>query len=140
MFNSVRLRSSAEFRIIYSSGRRFDGRLMAVFVRPNQLERHRLGVTASRKFSPHAVVRNRAKRLLREAFHKSGASFAGLLTTYDWVLNAKYSLLQSTFEALLRDFQEVISRVSAGEMRSLPLVCDSAQIVAESLNKSEGVQ
>lgn len=39
-----------------------------MYICPNSLGHPRLGIAISRKCAPHAVTRNRAKRIIREAF------------------------------------------------------------------------
>ena len=106
------MRKSAEFRVVYESGRRYDGLFLTAFVRPNLCGQHRLGITASRKVARDAVGRNRVKRLLRETFRLSKASLGDLPATYDWVLNAKRSLLEAKLAAPLEDFQRIVKRVA----------------------------
>ncbi len=112
---SSRLRNAAEFRSIYNTGRRYDGSLMTAFLRPNGLKGQRLGITASRKMARSAVERNRAKRLLREAFRLSSAELKELRANYDWVLNARRSLLKVKVSVPLKEFQAIIARVSRDE-------------------------
>lgn len=107
-----KLRKSAEFRSVYEGGKRFDGRLMTAFVRHNELDGHRLGITASKRVARRAVDRNRMKRLLREMFRLSGATLQGLELPYDWVLNAKRSLLKVKLADSLADFQRIVAAVA----------------------------
>ncbi len=105
---------------MYATGRRYDGRLMTAFVHPNDLQHHRLGVTASRKATGNAVERNRAKRLLREAFRLSSRELDGLKLKYDWVLNARRSLLSVKVAAPLEEFHRIIQRAASDESRNQP--------------------
>ena len=115
MSKQAHLRASAEFRRVYASGRRYDGRLMTAFIQPNDLPHHRLGVTASRKATGNSVERNRAKRLLRETFRLSSPALESLKLKYDWVLNAKRSLLQVKVSAPLEEFQRIMARAASDE-------------------------
>jgi hypothetical protein len=56
--------------------------------------------------------------LLRELFRRSGAELMGLQQTYDWVLNAKRSLLVSDEEHRFREFRRIIAQVTQAERRS----------------------
>jgi ribonuclease P protein component len=112
---NARLRNSAEFRAVYEKGSRFDGRLMTVFVLSNGVGEHRLGITASRKMARHAVDRNRAKRLLREAFRLSRTEFASLRTSYDYVFNVRRAILGKKLDAVIEDLRRVLAQVRRGE-------------------------
>jgi ribonuclease P protein component len=110
------LSSPAEFRRVYAGGLRFNGRLMTAFALANGLEHHRFGITASRKAVGNAVERNRAKRLLREAFRLSRPELETLETKYDWVLNAKRGLLEVKLTSALEDFQAIVGQAAARRM------------------------
>jgi len=110
-----RLRARAEFQKVYAEGRRYDGRLMAAFLRANELAEHRLGITASTKAVGKSVDRNRARRLLREVFRRSGSQLNVLRHRYDWVINAKRSILSSTEELRFREFRKIVEQVGRDE-------------------------
>jgi len=110
-----RLRARAEFQKIYAEGQRYDGRLMAAFLRKNDLPEHRLGVTASTKAIGKSVDRNRARRLLREVFRRSRNELNALGQRYDWVFNAKRALLSSSEELRFREFRRIVEQVARDE-------------------------
>lgn len=115
MLRRARLQNSAEFRFVYEHGRRYDGRLFTIFVLNNGTGQHRLGITASRKMSKSAVERNRARRLVREAFRLCHSELDHLQGRYDWVFNARRSLLSVKVDAVISELRVITSRVLAQE-------------------------
>ena len=58
---------------IYKRGRRARGALFAVVVLENTLAKRRMGLSVGKRHAKGAVERNRARRILREAFRLSRA-------------------------------------------------------------------
>jgi ribonuclease P protein component len=113
-----RLRRPGEFQSVYRTGKRINGEYMTVFFLPNELQTQRLGITASRKGVGNAVARNRAKRLLREAFRLSKTELGTLNKSYDWVFNARRRLLNVKLEAPLQDLRRLIDEIRKTEIQA----------------------
>ncbi|HKY26535.1 MAG TPA: ribonuclease P protein component [Pyrinomonadaceae bacterium] len=113
------LRGSKDFQKVYRTGKRYEGFFLTAFVAPNSLAHHRLGVTASRKAIGKAVDRNRAKRLLRETFRVTANSLNSLQRGYDWVLNARRTLLTPQSRNRFEEFERIVTSVAREEQVDL---------------------
>jgi ribonuclease P protein component len=69
-----RLQHDGEFRAVYTAKASKHRGPLAIYLLPNGLPEHRLGLTVGRRVGP-AVTRNRIKRLLREAFRTNCHTF-----------------------------------------------------------------
>jgi ribonuclease P protein component len=108
----ARLLKRAEFLRVYEQGTRIEGRFVTVFILPNNGEIHRVGVTATKKAIGKAHDRNRCKRLLRESFRLSRAELDSVTQRYDWVLNARRSLLHTKLDKPLAEFKKIVGRLA----------------------------
>lgn len=84
-----RLTRSSDFRAAYDGGRKAVGRYMVLYALARPEGARRLGVVTGRKIGG-AVQRNRARRLLREAYRRNRHR---LSATADVVLVARAALL-----------------------------------------------
>lgn len=74
----ARLLKATEFRAVFRAGRRARAGLLDARLRPNGKRRARLGLAVSLKATRKAVVRNRARRQIRESFRVNQHRLAGL--------------------------------------------------------------
>jgi ribonuclease P protein component len=108
----ARLRSHVEFAAVQHGGRRVAARYLTLLGSPNALGRDRLGVIASRRLGG-AVVRNRAKRRLREIFrHEAGRDDAAR-RAYDLVVIPRRECVTAPFQDVRADFHAAVRKMRA---------------------------
>ena len=104
MKRSVTIKQNYEFRRLYAKGKSAVTPSLVMYCRKNGRGHNRLGVTVSTKLG-HAVVRNRARRRLREMFRLSQGrmrqGFDVLLVARGKTARIPYSILQRDYDAAL---------------------------------------
>ncbi len=79
------LNDNKDFMNLYRKGKYIVSKVAVVYYRPNGLAFNRLGITAGKKVG-NAVHRNRAKRIIRQAYRENELK---LPVGYDFVIVAR---------------------------------------------------
>ena len=106
-----RILSPLLFQRVMRQGKSYAGRYLVAFIHAEEGAAGRLGVVASKRTFRRAVDRNRAKRLLREAFRLNRATLTG---QDDVVLLARGKILAAKRQAVETDFRAAMWYVSRG--------------------------
>jgi ribonuclease P protein component len=96
-----------EFQRVFDAGRRAHGRHLTIIAAPAPGPDSRIGIVASKKLGG-AVVRNRAKRLIREVFRTQ----ANPVRPSDLVIIPKASALQVVASEVVSDYRTALRRLS----------------------------
>lgn len=70
------IKENTEFQKVLKSGKWFGAECVVIYVLPNNKEENRIGVAVGKK-AGKSVVRNRLKRLIREAYRLNKEQIAG---------------------------------------------------------------
>ena len=103
---SDKLTRGTQFRQVYSRGTRLRGHLMTWVVLSNGLSAPRLGIAASRKLG-NSVVRNRAKRVVRELFRNDKP-----LIGIDIVVIPNREMTEAAWSNIEADYRATLQRAS----------------------------
>ena len=98
MFESIK--NNSDFLKAYRHGKSYANRYLVMYVRKNDLDRNRYGITVSKKVG-NSVVRHRVTRLIRESIRLNVEKFEN---GYDIVIIARNT-------AKVRKCQEIESAV-----------------------------
>lgn len=79
---------------------------MIVFIKKNQLLHNRFGIVTSKKLG-NAVIRNRAKRQIREVVRMN---LNHLQPGFDIVVVARFNIKEAVFEKIERDFLKLMRK------------------------------
>ena len=88
------------FRRLYSKGSCIAGRYLVLYCKRNGTQENRVGITVSKKLGG-AVVRNRARRRLRECYrlneHRLRPGYDIVIAARSRCLGAPFSVLEASF-------------------------------------------
>ena len=113
MKRETTLKMNYEFRRVYNKGKSGVSPFLVVYARPNRSGRNRLGVTVGAKLGK-AVVRNRARRRLREVYR---LSLPELKKGYDVVLVARARTAQAPWQELVRAYRRICEKLELLEKK-----------------------
>ncbi len=103
---SNRVTARKEYQAIYQTGSKVVHRCLVLYFKPNQLDRVRLGISVSKRIG-NAVVRNRIKRLFREAFRLNRHRYR---PGYDLVCIARKPILKLNSDQLVEQLDKALNK------------------------------
>lgn len=109
---SGRIQKRADFLLTYENGAKTHGRFVVVFVRGNERDESRLGVTVTKKLGK-AVARNRAKRWVREVYRRARLHPPLAGKKIDIVVNVKPSACDTSYLEFSADLVRALERAAA---------------------------
>ena len=107
MKDTVSLKLNHEFRRLYSKGKSAVSPCVAVYCRRNKLGKNRLGLTVGTKVGK-AVVRNRTRRRIREAYRLHEGQFQ---VGYDIVVVARVRASFACYREIERQLLKTMDKL-----------------------------
>ncbi len=104
-----------DFELVLKEGVTLVSNYLVMYARPNELSFNRLGLSVSKKVGK-AVIRNRIKRLLREAMKKL---LQGVTLNYDFILVARRSSAEGELNDFIRDIKRFMIKITEADTVSL---------------------
>ena len=109
------LRLRSEFDHVRSHGSKQVGKFMLLVTSPSPAGKLRFGIICGRKYSKKAVLRNRARRLLKESFRLLKAGLVPL----DCLLVARQAMANAKMQEVQQDLIRLLKRAKAFKPDSL---------------------
>jgi len=109
-----KLRKQKEFERVFREGKSYGGSTVAFYFAESEVEFPRAGFIASKKISKKAVIRNRAKRLMREVFRLNKHR----LKPVDIIFIARKGIVGKKFKEVEEDFLNLARK--AGILKEQP--------------------
>ena len=94
------LKNTNQFKIVYNNGKSYVNRDLVMYLRKNDSDTNRLGISVSKKVG-NSVVRHRVTRLIRESYRLNEEK---LLQGYDIVVVARANAKDKNYFDICRAF------------------------------------
>lgn len=94
------LKNTNQFKIVYNNGKSYANRDLVMYLRKNDSDTNRLGISVSKKVG-NSVVRHRVTRLIKESYRLNEAK---LLQGYDIVVVARANAKGKDYFDICRAF------------------------------------
>ncbi len=104
---SDKLRKNKNFQAVYKDGRSVSNRLLVLYMLPNQSAVSKIGFAAGKRLG-NAVVRNRVKRMMREAFRLNRDQ---LPVGYDYILVGRKPAVDVKAQDVFKAFLNLCGRI-----------------------------
>ncbi|WP_091750321.1 ribonuclease P protein component [Propionispora vibrioides] len=100
------LHKNKQFQTVYKTGKSYSNRMLVMYVLPNPAQKRRVGFAAGKRLGG-AVVRNRVKRLLREAYRMRQHE---LRQDVDLIIVGRKPAVDSNAQAVTKAFLDLCKR------------------------------
>lgn len=104
---SSKLTKNKNFQAVYKGGRSIANRMLVLYMLPNQSSCRKAGFAAGKRLG-NAVVRNRVKRMMREAFRLNQEK---LPAGYDFILVGRQPAVAAKTQDVAAALLNICSRI-----------------------------
>ena len=101
------IKKNEEFQNIFDKGHSIYGKYLVVYFLQNHSDDYRFGFCVGKKIGG-AVVRNRIKRLFREAVRQQNQ--AKFITGWDLVIIARHPVLKASLTEIVTELQYILAK------------------------------
>lgn len=107
MKKEYRVKDNKDFQVIFKQGKSFANRQLVIYYRKKEDQNHfRVGLSVGKKIG-NAVVRNRIKRYLRQAFHELEKE---IKPSYDFIIIARQPTKEMEFFEVKKSLTHLLSK------------------------------